>query len=413
MPEIEEKQDLISVIITVLNGGPWIDSCMESIIKQTAVQTQQQLQTLEKLHLDEAQNPFMSTMTNSPKTTATTATTPTHNLATSLLDDNDDVLKPLIEVCVFDDCSSDDTLKLLYKWQLNLRENFNIDMHIVENLTGKPKGVGYGRNRAIEAAKGNYLCFQDIDDEMLTSRIWKQYNLAKQYKNAIIGSKFIRTPSNSTCRFTRWANELSHDKLTIQIYTSNGPTIIMPTWLCHRQVYELIKGGFSEQGKGCPEDLIFFYQHLDNQGVIKRVEECLLKYRYHAEATTFSVAARTIWHIRLSHLLENVLRKPPWSKGFSIWNAGKQGRKFFRDLPPEEKKKVKTFCDVDKNKIHKLYKYYDAVLRQITFSIPIVHFSVVEPPVVICMKLDLTNGDFEMNLQSLQFEEGKDYILFT
>lgn len=65
------------------------------------------------------------------------------------------------------------------------------------------------------------------------------------------------------------------------------------------------------------------------------------------------------------------------------------------------------------DKINKLYKYYDATLRQTTFAIPIVHFTRVEPPVVICMKLDLTNGDFEKNLQSLKFVEGKDYVLFT
>ena len=29
------------------------------------------------------------------------------------------------------------------------------------------------------------------------------------------------------------------------------------------------------------------------------------------------------------------------------------------------------------------------------------------------MKLDLTNGDFEMNLQSLNFIEDKDYVLFS
>lgn len=137
----------------------------------------------------------------------------------------------------------------------------------------------------------------------------------------------------------------------------------MPTWLCHRQVYTNISGGFSEEGKGCPEDLIFFYQHLDNKGLIKRAEECLLKYRYHSEATTFSVSAKTIWHIRLKHLLVNVLKKPPWCKGFSIWNAGKQGRKFFRDLPEEQKKNVQTFCDVDKSKFsnlltENLYKYH-------------------------------------------------------
>lgn len=124
----------------------------------------------------------------------------------------------------------------------------------------------------------------------------------------------------------------------------------MPTWFCYRQMYENVAGGFSEEGKGCPEDLIFFYKHLDNQGLVKRVDECLLKYRYHSAATTFTVQAKTIWQLRLKHLMENVLRKPPWCEGFSIWNAGKQGKKFFRDLPLEQKNKVKAFYDIDRSK---------------------------------------------------------------
>jgi len=48
-------------------------------------------------------------------------------------------------------------------------------------------------------------------------------------------------------------------------------------------------GGFSEEGKGIPEDLVFFYKHLDQGGKLHKVSECLLMYRYHPNATTFSI----------------------------------------------------------------------------------------------------------------------------
>ncbi|XP_061387658.1 UDP-GlcNAc:betaGal beta-1,3-N-acetylglucosaminyltransferase-like protein 1 [Musca vetustissima] len=425
MPHITETKDTISIIITVLNGAKWVDGCMESIINQTAVRK------CKTNTLGEAQTPDVSKTMTSPTTFVVTAKNNsnsdstfaqlTKQQATSITTNesrqehqrqsSESLLQ--IEICVFDDCSCDNTYDLLCSWQKTLREIYNIPMIILKNSTGLTKGVGYGRNRAIEASTGNYLCFQDIDDEMMPERISKQYTLAKLHTNAIIGSKFTRIPNNATCRFTKWANDLSAEKLMIQIYTSNGPTIIMPTWMCHRMVYNQIEGGFSEEGKGCPEDLIFFYKHLDNNGHIKRVDEYLVKYRYHNEATTFSVQEKTIRHIRLKHLLQNVMQRKPWSEGFSIWNAGKQGRRLFRELPMEQKRKVSAFCDVDKNKINKFYKYYDRLCRQQTFSIPIVHFSQVQPPIIICMKLDLTNGDFEANLQSLQLKEGKDYILFT
>lgn len=144
-----------------------------------------------------------------------------------------------------------------------------------------------------------------------------------------------------------WANQLTESQLPLQIYTGNGPTIIMPTWMCHRHIYERVEGGFSEEGAGCPEDLIFFYRHLDEGGKVMRVDECLLRYRYHTESTTFSIKAETIWNLRLQHLVTNRLQHSPWKEGFTIWNAGKQGRRFFRYLPIVQKRQVRAFCDVD------------------------------------------------------------------
>ncbi len=64
----------------------------------------------------------------------------------------------------------------------------------------------------------------------------------------------------------------------------------MPTWFCHRSVFDRIFGGFDESGRGTPEDLIFFYRHLDAGGELIRADEILLIYRYHSNATTFSVS---------------------------------------------------------------------------------------------------------------------------
>lgn len=62
----------------------------------------------------------------------------------------------------------------------------------------------------------------------------------------------------------------------------------MPTWFFHRSVFQAV-GGFSEDGKGTPEDLIFFYKHMDLGGDIIRIDDVVLNYRYHEEATTFSI----------------------------------------------------------------------------------------------------------------------------
>ncbi|GJQ83286.1 hypothetical protein Trydic_g8878 [Trypoxylus dichotomus] len=300
--------------------------------------------------------------------------------------------KLCFEICVCNDNSTDNTLHLLNKWKW------------------KAGGVGYAKNRAIEISSGQYLCFQDIDDLMLPGRILQQYNAAKtKGDNYIIGSKFERTPAESTARYSTWANNLTEEQLNIQVYTANGPTVIMPTWFLHRSTFDRV-GGFSEAGKGTPEDLIFFYKHLDLGGKIYRVNEVLLVYNYHIYAATHSIHEDTIWSLRIAQMQANIINN--W-KSFTIWNAGKQGRKFYKSLSPENQKNVIAMCDVDQNKIGKSYIPYDTIKRTNCRPIKIIHFKEAKPPIVICVKLNLTNGEFEANLKSLKLQEGSDYIYFS
>lgn len=120
----------------------------------------------------------------------------------------------------------------------------------------------------------------------------------------LVGCQFRREPPDSTARYTKWANSLSSEQLHLQIFTSHGPTVIMPTWFCHRKVYDRYScnykqnyilhcltrvGGFTEKLHGCPEDLLFFYQHLDLGGTVCRVDEVLLVYTFHPNQTTFTI----------------------------------------------------------------------------------------------------------------------------
>ncbi|KAG0412002.1 hypothetical protein HPB47_010862 [Ixodes persulcatus] len=229
------------------------------------------------------------------------------------------------------------------------------------------------------------------DDVMHPDRIRKQYEAAtRSPPNAIVGSRFHRLPEGSTERYSSWANLLGHEKLEVQVFEAVG--------------------GFDERGKGIPEDLIFFYRHLDLGGRVVRVDCDLLTYRYHPQQTTFSISESTIWDVRMERLRRTVLVH--WTS-FTIWNAGKQGRRFYRSLDPENRRKVLAFCDVDEKKIAKgvyIYEESEEVPRP---RVPIVHFTAASPPLVVCMKMDLTDGSFEANLASLNLKEGVDYIHFA
>lgn len=94
---------------------------------------------------------------------------------------------------------------------------------------------------------------------------------------------------------------------------------------------------------------------------------------------------KTIWNLRLKRLETHFLAK--WKDGFTIWNAGKQGRRLYRSLSDEYRSKVACFCDVDAKKIQQgVYILEETKLRPKP-KIPIVHFTKAKAPFVICVKL--------------------------
>ena len=70
-----------------------------------------------------------------------------------------------IEVIVIDDCSTDDTIQLI---------NNIDDPRIILFKNEENRGAGFSRNRGIEEAKGEYIAFQDSDDEWLPDKLEKE-----------------------------------------------------------------------------------------------------------------------------------------------------------------------------------------------------------------------------------------------
>uniref|UniRef100_A0A8C5Q9T1 UDP-GlcNAc:betaGal beta-1,3-N-acetylglucosaminyltransferase like 1 n=1 Tax=Leptobrachium leishanense TaxID=445787 RepID=A0A8C5Q9T1_9ANUR len=297
----------------------------------------------------------------------------------------------LMELSVYNDGSKDYSAQIVEDWRPKLEER-GIRLIVGGHKAHRPRGVGFAKNQAILQSTGTYLCFLDSVSTSLT-----------------FGCQVRRDPPGATERYTRWINSLTPEQLCTQVFTSHGPTVIMPTWFMSREWFCHV-GQFVEDGTGTPEDLLYFYEHLRKDGGAHRVDDCLLQYRYHENAATHSVSEDTIWRHRVSFLEERVLRH--WST-FTIWNAGKQGRKLYRSLTPAVRKKVVAFCDVDEKKISKGFYTYEDSKERAKPKIPIVHFRDAKPPFIICIKLDLTGGGFEENLKSLNLKEGEDFYHFN
>ncbi|XP_012658279.1 UDP-GlcNAc:betaGal beta-1,3-N-acetylglucosaminyltransferase-like protein 1 [Otolemur garnettii] len=351
-PAVTRPGSRVSIILPVHNAEPWLDECLSSVLQQD----------------------FEGTM----------------------------------ELSVFNDASKDKSGTILDKWKVKL-EGSGIHVVIGGHDSPSPLGVGYSKNQAIAQSSGSYLCFLDSDDVMMPQRVRLQHAAALQHPTSIIGCCVSRDPPNSTERYTRWINQLAPDQLLTQVFTSHGPTVVMPTWFCSRAWFSYV-GTFDEGGQGVPEDLLFFYEHLRKGGGVVRVDQNLLLYRYHLHAATHSILEATIWTHRVHFLEEQAL--PRWAT-FTIWNAGKQGRRLYRSLTAANRRKVAAFCDVDENKIQKGFYCHEDSEERPKPRVPILHFREAQPPFIICMKLDLTGGAFEDNLQSLHLQEGRDFLLFS
>ncbi|XP_023584924.1 UDP-GlcNAc:betaGal beta-1,3-N-acetylglucosaminyltransferase-like protein 1 [Trichechus manatus latirostris] len=313
----------------------------------------------------------------------------------------------IMELSIFNDASKDKSGTIIEKWKVKL-EASGILVVIGGHDSPSPRGVGYSKNQAIAQSSGAYLCFLDSDDVMTPQRVRLQLEAAAQHPTSIIGCQVRRDPPDSTERYTRWINQMSADQLLTQVFTSNGPTVIMPTWFCSRAWFSHV-GWFDEGGQKTLPCLVDRDVPLDSltpdltRGML--IVGCL------DPPGTLAAAKRgTIWTLRVRFLEERVL--PYWAT-FTIWNAGKQGRRLYRSLEAANRQKVVAFCDVDERKIKKGFYCYEDSQERPKPRVPILHFRAAQPPFIICVKLDLTGGAFEDNLRSLHLQEGQDFFHFS
>mmetsp|Transcript_24560 Transcript_24560/g.60700 ORF Transcript_24560/g.60700 Transcript_24560/m.60700 type:complete len:374 (-) Transcript_24560:40-1161(-) len=302
----------VSIIVPIKNGEAFLDELFESIVAQTALR-----------HLS-------------------------------------------IEVVLYNDCSTDGTAGMITQWVPRLQEA-GLRTTASHNTDGHSGGVGCAKNRAVALSRGRFLCFQDADDIMKNERIEKQHAAAQHLQWSIVGSRFERWPPGSTGRYAEWLNSLGPESVYTQRFRECP--VAMPTWFCHRQVFDRVGGFTKDAERAAPEDLIFLYQHLRQGGGLHVVDQCLLTYRYHPECTSFRVDARDIWDVRVREFELCVLDH--W-RAFGIWNVGREGKRLLRSLSLNNRRKVHAFYDVDPVKLARVvYVDKDDNNRRI----PILHWT--------------------------------------
>ena len=176
-----DEADLVSVILPVHNGGRWIDTCLSALLRQTAIQS-----------------------------------------------------VPL-ELSAFDDGSSDDSWSLMQAWAPRL-EHAGVRVVLGRSGAATGGGCGFAKNRAVAQSSGAWLCFQDVDDDMMPSRIEVQLEAARRRPGCLVGARVRRDPEDSTPRFIAWANGTSAAQLLHHRFREC--TLLMPTWFLARRDFE-------------------------------------------------------------------------------------------------------------------------------------------------------------------------------
>eukprot|EP01134_Creolimax_fragrantissima_P002293 CFRG2293T1 len=356
-----------------------------------------------------------------------------------------------LELSVFVDGSDDDdgSLAVLNAYKHRLLE---VGIEYILTVSGNctPRGCGYACNQAIKHSTGSFLCFLDADDTMTHDRVEKQLEVCLDQSRwahgasvglrggecasvgantrariasprdiahstsvgvgVIVGCNVTRSPDNATPRYTKWINGLKTDELISQRFREC--TLIKPTWFTSRTTFYNV-GAFSEAGRGTPEDMIFLYKHMDLNGALAKVAEPLVMYRYHKHSQSHGVKWEDIFELRVRHMEKHLLDR---LSSFSIWSAGREGKRFYKALKPTNQSKVVCFLDVKATLISGP-GYRE---NKTDAFIPIYHYSILATktegarmrPVITCVKIDLHSG-FESNLVEAELREGLDCFYFA
>ncbi|HEY0974504.1 MAG TPA: glycosyltransferase family 2 protein [Solimonas sp.] len=166
---------------------------------------------------------------------------PTHNRARTLDRAIDGVLTQGwrdLELIVVDDASSDDTAqRMAARRDPRLRY-----LRLEQNV-----GPAAARNRAVAIARGEWLAFQDSDDEWFAGKLESQLQLARDLPPdyAVIGSTLLRVGNGDRVERVRWPLRAgsTHD-VDVPAFLASAMAYLQ-SMLIRRSAFDAI-GGFDE-----------------------------------------------------------------------------------------------------------------------------------------------------------------------
>jgi hypothetical protein len=147
------------------------------------------------------------------------------------------------------------------------------------------------------------------------------------------------------------------------------------------------------------DDFRFLQRHLSQGGVLRRLDHVLVVYRHHPLQLSHSTHSSLLRTVRARAFEQRVLNK--WTR-FSVWGSGRDAKAFLSCLSEQSRRKVVGIAEVDMRKVGTIFES-----RALGMRVPIVHFSTIQPPAVICVAKGRTHGELEDNVASAGLTEGE------
>lgn len=180
-----------------------------------------------------------------------------------------------IELIVVDDCSDDDTKKIVLDF-------CDIDERIKFFELEKNSGVSAARNYAISKSTGNYIAFLDSDDFFHPEKIEKQYNFMKKNNIAFSYTNYRKIDQNNNILKSKMklAKKNSSRQVLYKMSMLTSTTMICLNDSTNKILFPNIESS---------EDRACYYDFLrTNNCIAYLIDDILTDYRIHNDSLSYN-----------------------------------------------------------------------------------------------------------------------------
>lgn len=181
------------------------------------------------------------------------------------------------ELIIVNDCSTDESLKIIKNYQNN-----NKDKNIVLIVNNKNIGAGLSRNKALEFAKGEYIGFVDADDYVDKLYFQNMLNLAKKEQSDIVVSDIALVENSKEIKNNIYVNNVYSTKNSEDVNISKE--VLFGNWACVSTCSKLFKKSLIKNikfSKKKSDDILFTIPAIINS---KKISYCKDNYYYYCQS---------------------------------------------------------------------------------------------------------------------------------